>query len=1128
MKRKTFAVLSVLAILCSVFGTLFLPTQKASALAEGWVNRSTINWTLITWSDPNTYDFTYEYVSQAPIEFPNGCKADKIGFSSFQSVTDAGGATTTTEFTRQNVMFFYGDQYYDQIKQYLIHETPQATADNPNLPCKVTRTEITGANRIKNQQNRKVVLVKTDDSTIRHLYREDIVFKKRSVGFGPENRAVYLLESDAEACKDTIIEFPADALQDNDPLPKGQAPGSATLYAVHDARLDDADNISESYVTDILPGNIQGLTCYISTPQPSEGYNDMTEKLYGLTAYRDPIVSINDDEDDFGWGSGRLVANGLKKGGGWYNGGNEKDDAYAVYIGTAEINLPEDGFVEPQTPIVQEQEAGNGVCDKINSGGLGWLFCAISQAMLDGLNAIDSIILGQMKIDTDAIFNTGPGKPGEAFRKAWSIFRGLAYAVLVILGIIMVISQILGLDFFDAYTIRKMLPKLAAAAVFIPLMWPILQFLLQMSNDAASALQSLISAPFAGSASNTITCAAGNWNLSCLPNELTFSALVVSLIAAIGIGAAFLAIGGWGVFLALIGSGLLALISAFFILAARDIVVYALVIASPLAIIAATFEPFKRGFTMWRTFLSAILLAVPAVAGVLALSKVAAKIALIANNGSNWGLVLAVICLVIGYALFWKIFKQMDKVSGQIANVASNVTGKAQKALSNYRSESRKKRLGEAVEGKRNFGGAFGWAGNRAAGLVRRGKLSGDVGAGAFGIGRTGRAKYREASRTLQARAAAGMMEQDKDRAGGDDDAMRLLARRGMDGNRFIREYAALQRRANPNMSQQEATQRARNALGLSESSLGANAGTNAMRIAAQKSLLKSNTSYRRRWVQDPTTGQWENQEMDFNTMTKQVYGDVGELVEDGLITVADGAAMIKSNGARADRAGVGFGNSMAQLDRVASNGADALDQNNPDGVSHVQAMADEVLIGTGPGQLIGQRHEAVRILAPEMLRRAQAVYERERQGGAVGIGPEFVQQIAMAAGRQDLASQLPELNSGLNADRFIGEEVGDRTVGQWMEFMRNAPDPNDRMYQEIYAARLAAAQAANPGAPPADHDATATAATRDTIQNAQRIFQEYRREYGAAWQAGQPNPGQPPGGGGVPGAIGGGGPGGA
>jgi hypothetical protein len=274
-----------------------------------------------------------------------------------------------------------------------------------------------------------------------------------------------------------------------------------------------------------------------------------------------------------------------------------------------------------------------------------------------------------------------------------------------------------------------------------------------------------------------------------------------------------------------------------------------------------------------------------------------------------------------------------------------------------------------------------------------------------------------------------------------------------MTEQRFIQEYSEAKMQgyrddiAQGRMTQQDAQAQsvalARRALGLAQTSLGARVGTSSMRIAAQQALLKSNTSYGRVW--DPSirtpNGMGESRFMEYDEMVQRMYGDVGGLVQDGLITAVDGAAMIKENAARADRSGIDFGMAVGMVDKVASGGQ--LDN------ADVTQMSDSTLQTTGPYQLIGQRHEAVRIMGPEMNRRIETAY---RQNGP--DSREFIQQIAAAAARRDLAGSLPELNAGLNAGNVESIRVGGpsgRTVTEWEEHFRATNNPIFIQYRREY-----------------------------------------------------------------------------
>lgn len=221
------------------------------------------------------------------------------------------------------------------------------------------------------------------------------------------------------------------------------------------------------------------------------------------------------------------------------------------------------------------------VCDQASFTELNFWVCAAAKMMSDTAKGLDDAIVGLIKINTDTIFNdSGNSKPGNAFFLAWATFRNIAYIILVIFALIMVASQILGFDFVDAYTFKKLLPKLVIATILIAVSWNGLDFLFNLSNDAADAMQSIIAAPFRG-----IDVTIGNTT----SNNISIALLVPTMLLASGAGVAALAILGVGGIAALIASAVLAVFSAWAILVGRDIIAELLVIMSPIAIILWAF-----------------------------------------------------------------------------------------------------------------------------------------------------------------------------------------------------------------------------------------------------------------------------------------------------------------------------------------------------------------------------------------------------------------------------------------------------------------------------------------------------------------------------------------------------------
>src|SRR5437868_6794791 len=78
--------------------------------------------------------------------------------------------------------------------------------------------------------------------------------------------------------------------------------------------------------------------------------------------------------------------------------------------------------------------------------------------------------------------------------------RYLSVGLLLLIGLVMVVSQMIGIGPFDAYTVKKVLPRMLAAAVLITLSWFLCKFVIDIFNIIGQSVRGLLYAPFGGSA----------------------------------------------------------------------------------------------------------------------------------------------------------------------------------------------------------------------------------------------------------------------------------------------------------------------------------------------------------------------------------------------------------------------------------------------------------------------------------------------------------------------------------------------------------------------------------------------------------------------------------------------------
>lgn len=149
---------------------------------------------------------------------------------------------------------------------------------------------------------------------------------------------------------------------------------------------------------------------------------------------------------------------------------------------------------------------------------LNWLLCGLIQGADGIVNQLDSAITSWLVVGTNGSTSTddptyifadkgqcssldgssGNGPECADYYTAWAAFRDLALGLLAIICLGIIIAQALGMDILDAYTIRKMLPRVVAGAIILTISWPLMRFFVILSNDLGYGVGNLLNAPFSG------------------------------------------------------------------------------------------------------------------------------------------------------------------------------------------------------------------------------------------------------------------------------------------------------------------------------------------------------------------------------------------------------------------------------------------------------------------------------------------------------------------------------------------------------------------------------------------------------------------------------------------------------
>jgi len=325
-------------------------------------------------------------------------------------------------------------------------------------------------------------------------------------------------------------------------------------------------------------------------------------------------------------------------------------------------------------------------CDGQFTSPITWILCPIiNDVLVPAINWIDGLITDQLDINTAPIFGNAsgnncknPSNASSAYYCAWQSFRNLALGLLAIAGLVIIISQALGMEILDAYTIRKTLPKLLTAVIGISLSWPLMHFAIDLSNGLGLGVRHLIYAPFHG-----------------LNENLNFSS-GASALAITGALPAWILIGGLGGLLALAATAGLAVLVAITILILRQIAIILLMLLSPIAFVAYILPNTNRVWRLWWDSFSKALLMFPLIAGFIAAGRVFSAIAV--QSGDT---IHQVIGFVAYFAPYFMIPMTLRMAGGLVGGLGNFVNSRAQGGfnfLRNARAEAGKKKQAEYAQ----------------------------------------------------------------------------------------------------------------------------------------------------------------------------------------------------------------------------------------------------------------------------------------------------------------------------------------------------------------------------------------------------------------------------------------------
>ena len=240
-------------------------------------------------------------------------------------------------------------------------------------------------------------------------------------------------------------------------------------------------------------------------------------------------------------------------------------------------------------------------CYNAGVEGMSWILCPVVNNTTNTVDSFESTLKTLLSIDSNSLFSDGVAY------NIWEIFRNIANAILVIVFLVIIFSQLTGYG-IDNYGIKKMLPKLIVMGVLINLSYIICELAVDLSNILGVGLNNLFES--VASAANIDTSNAGS---------VAAIVLVVLGAAATTAASGYLTGGGAGIIVALVLALISALVALLIFLAMigiRMIIVVVFTVISPVAFALYILPNTQNLFKKWWKVFEAALVVYP-ICGVL-------------------------------------------------------------------------------------------------------------------------------------------------------------------------------------------------------------------------------------------------------------------------------------------------------------------------------------------------------------------------------------------------------------------------------------------------------------------------------------------------------------------------------
>jgi hypothetical protein len=276
-------------------------------------------------------------------------------------------------------------------------------------------------------------------------------------------------------------------------------------------------------------------------------------------------------------------------------------------------------------PVTNNQGQDLQTCEA-DGFSLDWVLCPVFNAISHSAQYLfQQIIVPFLKVPPVST------NPKDASFNVWSSFRVYGDLVLVVAIILIVFGEVIGGGVIDAYTARRVLPRILVATILVNLSVYIVAGLVDITNILGNGIGDILIAPFKDNAALNFSLSgnqiAGVFGIGFLGLFATGGAVSVVLLALWG---SF----GTVAFMALLSviPIIITILSVFVTLIFRQGIILFLVMVSPIAFALYCLPNTERVFKRWWDFLMEALMVYPIVIIIFAVADILSATILQANN----------------------------------------------------------------------------------------------------------------------------------------------------------------------------------------------------------------------------------------------------------------------------------------------------------------------------------------------------------------------------------------------------------------------------------------------------------------------------------------------------------------